>query len=568
MASFDPPEMKSHDGVNLPGITISSPCFLAETSRIAIVEHGSISIGKGLGLGEYSNILTYGGNIRLGNNVSIQPGCMIYGHGGLTIGHNVSIATQTIIVPSNHNFEDRDVPIKLQGNRGKGIIIGDDVWIGAGCRILDGVTIGDGCVIGAGSVVTRSIPENCIAAGVPAKVLKKRKESNIAKKKIIAGQTPLFLLVVSSFREVDWILSALFKFKQKNPEYELVTLFESQDIYNLFSKNKFLFRQFHKLSSISFVPEEIDRFFSEVPGQVKMVLKDFGPDDSVPFKNILSQKCPNALMVNFPNSNHIHSNKNRQAMQNCKFPDAYSKHDIFLVGSEYDIPFWSQYVNAKKIKTYGCPKYDSCWVKEILDDFEFVKSEDYRYSRAAKTVFLFIYERPDPQHPKQIDYETLFRSFLDVVGNFKDALLFIKIHPGQNTQEIVNVLNDYKPIPWIISERHLLQLSHISDVVISGYSSGIMDSLAVNKPVIEFQGFYKTDPESMKKQDGLYSSIYQELQLSAPAQTKEDLHKMIESALNDPQKGAWKARQKAFKSICKPTDSASKNIAECLTDML
>lgn len=56
----------------------------------------------------------------------------------------------------------------------KGIVVGRDVWIGAGCRILDGVAIGDGAVIAAGSVVTRDVPKETIAAGVPAEVIRRR----------------------------------------------------------------------------------------------------------------------------------------------------------------------------------------------------------------------------------------------------------------------------------------------------------------------------------------------------------------------------------------------------------
>ena len=81
------------------------------------------------------------------------------------------VAAHTVIIPSNHSFDDPDKPISHQGERSQGIEIGQDVWIGCGARVLDGVSLGDGCVIGAGAVVTRSIETNCVAVGVPARVI-------------------------------------------------------------------------------------------------------------------------------------------------------------------------------------------------------------------------------------------------------------------------------------------------------------------------------------------------------------------------------------------------------------
>jgi len=135
---------------------------------------GSIKIGKNNNIRDYVLIQSYGGNIDIGNNISINPFSVIYGHGNVKIGNNVMIATHTVIIPANHIFDDIETPIYLQGETTKGIIIEDDVWIATGCRILDGVTIGKGSVIGAGSVVTKSVPEYSVVAGVPAKVLRKR----------------------------------------------------------------------------------------------------------------------------------------------------------------------------------------------------------------------------------------------------------------------------------------------------------------------------------------------------------------------------------------------------------
>jgi acetyltransferase-like isoleucine patch superfamily enzyme len=101
---------------------------------------------------------------------------MIYGTGGLKIGNDVRIATHVVITPAGHVFDKKDIPIRLQGVEMKGIVIEDDVWIGANATILDGVIIGRGCVIGAGSVVTKSLPEYSVAVGVPARVIYKRGE--------------------------------------------------------------------------------------------------------------------------------------------------------------------------------------------------------------------------------------------------------------------------------------------------------------------------------------------------------------------------------------------------------
>lgn len=119
-------------------------------------------------------ILTYGGDITIGDNCSVNPFSIVYGHGGTRIGNGVRIAAHTVIIPAHHNIVSDGQPLYLSGTTAKGIDIGDHVWLGAGSRILDGVHIGRNAVVGAGSVVTKSVRENTTVAGVPARVLKQR----------------------------------------------------------------------------------------------------------------------------------------------------------------------------------------------------------------------------------------------------------------------------------------------------------------------------------------------------------------------------------------------------------
>lgn len=115
-----------------------------------------------------------GGNIVIGDNSTINPCAIIYGQGDTIIGNGVRIAAHTVVVPSNHIYSDPNKYIYTQGLSKKGIKIEDDVWLGAGVKILDGVTIAKGCVIGANAVVTKDTEPLGIYVGIPAKKIKNR----------------------------------------------------------------------------------------------------------------------------------------------------------------------------------------------------------------------------------------------------------------------------------------------------------------------------------------------------------------------------------------------------------
>ncbi len=111
-------------------------------------------------------------DITAGDDCSFNSFCVIQGN--VILGSGVRIAPGAKIFGENHTFTDLDKPICTQPNKREGIIIGDDVWIGANAVICDGVNIGSHSVIGAGSVVTKDIPPYSVAGGNPARVIKSR----------------------------------------------------------------------------------------------------------------------------------------------------------------------------------------------------------------------------------------------------------------------------------------------------------------------------------------------------------------------------------------------------------
>jgi acetyltransferase-like isoleucine patch superfamily enzyme len=110
--------------------------------------------------------------IRIGQDSLIGEYNVLRGQGGITVGDRVYTAPQVQILAVNHNFDDPARPMVEQGITAQGIMVEDDVWIGAGAIITDGVRIGRGAVVAAGAVVTEDVPARTVVGGVPARVLK------------------------------------------------------------------------------------------------------------------------------------------------------------------------------------------------------------------------------------------------------------------------------------------------------------------------------------------------------------------------------------------------------------
>lgn len=127
-----------------------------------------------------------GRGLELGDLVRLQPGSIYFGrevylghnnyvYGDVKIGDYFMSGPNVSLMGGNHGVVKGSIPMRYQANTTKGIIIGDDVWVGANSVILDGVKVGNGVVVAAGSVVTKDLDECGIYGGCPARLISTRK---------------------------------------------------------------------------------------------------------------------------------------------------------------------------------------------------------------------------------------------------------------------------------------------------------------------------------------------------------------------------------------------------------
>ncbi|MGH2644207.1 MAG: DapH/DapD/GlmU-related protein [Chitinophagaceae bacterium] len=112
--------------------------------------------------------INYGRHTKIGKNVFINFDCVFLDLGGITIEENVLIAPKVSLLTEGHPIEPENRHSLTVGK----IHIKKNAWIGAGATILQGVTIGENAVVAAGAVVSKNVPDNTIAGGIPAKFIK------------------------------------------------------------------------------------------------------------------------------------------------------------------------------------------------------------------------------------------------------------------------------------------------------------------------------------------------------------------------------------------------------------
>jgi len=155
-------------------LTIGDNVEINALSKRGVTIGNNVSILKNTIIECTGVIRELGEGLIIGNNVGIAQNCFIQVRGMVEIGNYVIFGPGVSVFSENHNFQDKNIPIMLQGANRKGVKIEDDVWIGTNVTILDGVCIGKGSIVAAGSVVNKNVEPYSIVGGAPAKLIKKR----------------------------------------------------------------------------------------------------------------------------------------------------------------------------------------------------------------------------------------------------------------------------------------------------------------------------------------------------------------------------------------------------------
>jgi acetyltransferase-like isoleucine patch superfamily enzyme len=156
------------------GSYLHKPLLLLNTQHIHIGRNTTFR--QGLRMETVRTSLTRTRELRIGDNSSFEQNVHIICHNRVIIGSNVTVAPSCSIMDTSHSFEQADEYTKigdLVDDNDATVEIGDGCWIGIGVTILRNVRIGKRSVIGAHSVVCSNVPDGCVAAGVPAKVIRR-----------------------------------------------------------------------------------------------------------------------------------------------------------------------------------------------------------------------------------------------------------------------------------------------------------------------------------------------------------------------------------------------------------
>jgi acetyltransferase-like isoleucine patch superfamily enzyme len=149
-------------------------CFVGPGVQLEVGPGARLVLGRWSWIGHGCKIRVHEGEVRIGAKTVMGQECTISAYQHVAIGRECVIADKVMLIDFDHGIVEVERPIRLQGIYKRDVNVGHNCWIGYGACLLRGVTVGNNAVVGTSSVVTGDVPENAVAAGVPARVIRMR----------------------------------------------------------------------------------------------------------------------------------------------------------------------------------------------------------------------------------------------------------------------------------------------------------------------------------------------------------------------------------------------------------
>jgi acetyltransferase-like isoleucine patch superfamily enzyme len=150
--------------------------FVCPGVQFEIGRDARVVLGRWSWLGHGTKVRAHEGEVLIGAKTVLGQECTISAYQHVSIGRECIVADRVMLIDFDHGVVEVERPIRLQGIYKRDVRVGHNVWLGYGACVLRGVTIGDNAVVGTNAVVTKDLPANAVAGGVPARVLRMRRE--------------------------------------------------------------------------------------------------------------------------------------------------------------------------------------------------------------------------------------------------------------------------------------------------------------------------------------------------------------------------------------------------------
>jgi len=149
-------------------------CFVGPGVTFEIGHDAVVQLGRWSWIGHGCKIRAHEGEVRIGAKTVLGQECTISAFQHVSVGRECILADRVMLIDFDHGVVDAERPIRAQGIYKRDVRVGNNVWVGYAACFLRGVTVGDNCIVGTSAVVTRDLPDDAVAGGVPARVLRMR----------------------------------------------------------------------------------------------------------------------------------------------------------------------------------------------------------------------------------------------------------------------------------------------------------------------------------------------------------------------------------------------------------